>query len=378
MKILKVIKLIFLTLFLSLALFGSWVFYLVPATGLKSETIIWAEPKLAQIYVYGENAHFDFMDGFGQNVQILKDNERVYSNDPQFINKGLYMPSLSAGTYSIYAADLRVKAADDFYLDGYTITRNSSNLYYKFYNENGYLRLSVEQVSELPDDVYDIIINPGHGGNESGAVAGDYLEKNENLMAGIYMAELFSEYGLKVALTRDGDYFPGQIDVPSGDITPYALHGEVDLIYLSQAKYCLSSHLNGSPDGTWRGYQLYNSVRADSDWQYAIAAEYDAMGHIANDVLDGFGDMGIYKRYSQDDPATGRDYYYILREVGGIATTPIGYAEALPERDLRKGAESILLEHLFLNSDADRAYWDANWQGLVEAVVIGSLNYWGV
>lgn len=341
----------------------------------RAETIVWAEPSVDNIYVYGENAHFTLQPGFDVEVLLVKGKRRYFYSPAAFINRGLYLPKLESGRYRIFAADLRLLAPSGFELSGYTITRGGQNLHYRFYSEKGQLVLDVTAETVLPEEVFDVIIDPGHGGEDNGAAHRDRLEKMENLQSSLYMAELFNAAGLKAALARDGDYSPGLPGATEEDINPYVTDGRIYQSYNKQAKYYISNHLNG---GARRGWQLYRSVQADDGWQQAISAALLAYGHEPNDDFPGFGSAGIYRRYSQDDATTSRDYYFVLRETGGELTIPYRFAETHPQIDLRRGAEAMLVEYLFLDSNNDMKYWDENWQGLVEAVVKGCLRYWGV
>jgi len=50
-----------------------------------------------------------------------------------------------------------------------------------------------------------VVIDPGHGGVDSGAVGSDILEKDYNLQISRYMYDRFRELGIPVYLTRDSD-----------------------------------------------------------------------------------------------------------------------------------------------------------------------------
>ncbi|MCL1817274.1 MAG: N-acetylmuramoyl-L-alanine amidase [Clostridiales bacterium] len=349
-----------------------------PMVNRRAETIIWLEPELDDIYIHGENAHFTLLPGFGEDVLLVDGDTRFYCRPADFINQGFYLPKLSNGLYRVYAEDLCVLAPGDFEFSGYTITRGGENLFYRFYSEMGRLILSVASVNSLPEEVFDIIIDAGHGGSNNGATRRNHFEKDENLRSSLYMAQLFRQAGLKAALTRDDDIIPGQIGVAEADIDPYVRDGRVYQAYSTHAKYYISNHLNASTRAALRGWQLYRSVQANDGWQQAVSAVFDSFGHQPNNDFTSFGTNGIYRRYSQDDPASQSDYYYILRETGGIKTKPRNFATAHPEIDLRIGAESLLVEYLFLDNPPDFEYWEENWQGLVEAVVAGSLRYWGI
>ena len=53
--------------------------------------------------------------------------------------------------------------------------------------------------------VRKVIIDPGHGGTDSGATGNNLLEKDYNLLISKYMYDRFKELGVPVAITRDSD-----------------------------------------------------------------------------------------------------------------------------------------------------------------------------
>lgn len=50
-----------------------------------------------------------------------------------------------------------------------------------------------------------VVIDPGHGGSDSGALGNNLKEKDYNLMISKYMYDRFKELGIPVVLTRDSD-----------------------------------------------------------------------------------------------------------------------------------------------------------------------------
>ena len=50
-----------------------------------------------------------------------------------------------------------------------------------------------------------VVIDPGHGGEDGGAVGNGITEKNLTLDISKYMYDRFKELGIPVALTRDSD-----------------------------------------------------------------------------------------------------------------------------------------------------------------------------
>lgn len=52
-----------------------------------------------------------------------------------------------------------------------------------------------------------VVIDPGHGGSEPGAVSGDILEKNLNLDIGLRLKKVLEGRGVKVFMTREDDIY---------------------------------------------------------------------------------------------------------------------------------------------------------------------------
>ena len=57
-----------------------------------------------------------------------------------------------------------------------------------------------------------VVIDPGHGGVDSGAVGKEFLEKDYNLQISRYMYDRFRELGVPVYLTRDSDITLNPLD----------------------------------------------------------------------------------------------------------------------------------------------------------------------
>ncbi len=50
-----------------------------------------------------------------------------------------------------------------------------------------------------------VVIDPGHGGSDSGAVGNNKLEKDYTLLISKYMYDRFRDLGIPVAITREED-----------------------------------------------------------------------------------------------------------------------------------------------------------------------------
>lgn len=61
--------------------------------------------------------------------------------------------------------------------------------------------------SEKSGTLRTVVIDPGHGGHDSGAVSPYAREKDCNLAVGLKLREKLQKKGYKVVMTRDADYF---------------------------------------------------------------------------------------------------------------------------------------------------------------------------
>lgn len=143
------------------------------------------------------------------------------------------------------------------------------------------LDLTAAAVSDLPVDadpierpeprsngvgVGTIVIDPGHGGKEAGAVgpAGS-LEKDLTLQISRRLARLLERAGWRVLLTRNGDQL-----VPHDDRTSLANQSEADLF--------LSVHLNAVPTGSAAGAETYFLSLNATDDRARLSAERENQG----------------------------------------------------------------------------------------------------
>ncbi len=129
-----------------------------------------------------------------------------------------------------------------------------------------------------------VIIDPGHGGEDSGAVAQGVVEKSLNLDVGLRVAQLLRMHGVEVRLTREDDHF-----VPLEDRVRLAnaLPGAVFVsIHFNDASG------NGKAVGRASGIETYYCERKltpDSGWAWAslFGGKGSALGAQNQAIRDG-------------------------------------------------------------------------------------------
>ncbi|OVE78239.1 hypothetical protein BVX98_00785 [bacterium F11] len=141
-----------------------------------------------------------------------------------------------------------------------------------------------------------IVIDPGHGGKDSGAVGvRGTVEKNINLKVGLALAkELKKNKNLRVILTRDNDSFTSL-----SDRTEVANNAKADLF--------VSIHCNSSFSSKSKGFEVYIlSEEASDEAAEAVARKENSVvqlearkGEASSKLYDLLASMAVYNFINQ-------------------------------------------------------------------------------
>jgi len=293
----------------------------------------------------------------------------------ELINEGINLEDIKEGSYFIL-----LKYNDEYYslknttkyedLDYYTLTKNNKNYevsisFIKILDKE-YFVLNKEE-KKLPDDYYDIVIDPGHGGVDIGAKNGKAVESKINLEYSLLLKDKLEKLGLKVKLTREKDDF----------LDNYGDDGRVSIPYITKAKMLLSIHLNSAVKNVYDGgVEIY--VPNHTNINFAKRLAENIVNNTSTIYSKNKSDRikeGVYLRtLSKSDletmkkdaledgytpyenATTDSTYYYIIRETGGIITGAYidsrnPKKEANPYYNSNHGCESYLLEMGYISSD---------------------------
>lgn len=183
--------------------------------------------------------------------------------------------------------------------------------------------------------VRKVIIDPGHGGTDSGATGNNLLEKDYNLLISKYMYDRFKELGIPVAITRDSDTTLSPTDRVNTILNKFGNSSDIILI---------SNHVNsGGGEGAEVIYALRNRDT------------------LARRILENIGSTGqeTRKYYQRRLPSdTSKDYYFIHRNTGNL--------------------EPLIVEYGFIDDTKDVEFLKENYKELAEAVISAVANYIGV
>lgn len=241
--------------------------------------------------------------------------------------------------------------------------------------------------SRLPKDVYDIVVDPGHGGKDPGAQSGPYKESEVVLDLGKKVANALESAGYKVLLTRDGTE---DLNVNMA-YTEYDKDGRVNRTCASRAKLALSLHLNQNKHAGQNGVQIYKARQAGNDFAKSLADELVAFTALDYSTMGGRTEKGVYVRtfsnrelaaerskarrkgYTFYDATTSTDYYFMIREYGCLATGAYvdGRNPAYGANEYRtfpQGVESCLCELGFLSNEHDRQVLLNDQRGIAKAL----------
>lgn len=374
------------------------------------------EISLDNYYIFGN--HFNFNGCINEeltNAQLVLMNENQeielkveseYTNDKTCfyvsdkINDGIKLDDLEVGEYL-----LLIKSNEDYYsfinntkyddLKYYTITKNKKNnevkIMFDSADKKNYVKFKIKRAN-LPDNVYDIVIDPGHGGKDSGATAKlngkTYYESNLTLKISLLLKEKLESAGLKVKLTRDSDVFLSNYDKGGRSVIPNYYN----------SKLSISLHLNSSTGNQkYGGVEVYIPNDVNLDFAKIISTnmgnEIGISKRLTNKVSDGIyftyfdeydiesaNKSMIEKKMKPYDIKLGSPYMYMIREVGGICTHAYvddrnqDYGENM-YYDSNKVSEPYLIEMGYMNYEPDLIKIVNNPEKIVESLYNSLLEY---
>lgn len=322
------------------------------------------------------------------------------------INEAIELDKLALGNYYIL---LRLKLNNSsvpkmYFLvpeenlseiEYYTVTKNQENrkinigMLQRDIKDKIYKYLSVKVLeSELPEDVYDFVIDSGHGGKDVGERSGVYTEADIALNYAKDLKEKLEELGLKVKLTRDDENSSS-----FNYINMYDENGRITIACKSKAKYMISFHVNNG-NSNLTGLEIYAPTRSNLDFAKLMANKIIESGantysnntafkekegvyvwNFTNSVIKQFEKTAEKKGYEPYNITENTPYQYTIREVGGIATN--AYADGRNKNyskneyyNSRQGIECYQIELGYIKTDLDKILYnrEAYINSIVEAI----------
>ena len=266
------------------------------------------------------------------------------------INEGLYLENLAKDKYYVflkivfsnsevkyYSLENASKYTDTTY---YTITKNETNnkinINFSNYNNLPFMAISVEDIESLPDNVYDIAIDPAHGGKDLGAQNNGYYESDIVLKCAKNLKEKLEKSGYKVYLTRDGSESKTE-DMANN---MYNENGRINKVQESHAKILISLHVNSNSKKLSKGgIEVYapsncnldfakllaNNIVKKANTSYSTFSLYKQadgvyVHNFSDAEISAFKSRANSAKYEPYNITKTTPYLYMIRETGGIAT----------------------------------------------------------
>lgn len=181
------------------------------------------------------------------------------------------------------------------------------------------------------DEGVTICLDPGHGGNDSGAIGvNNVYEKNLTLKIAQYCKQELEKYNCHVVMTRTGDTNP-------------SLEERADYAKSQGAQYLISIHLNSSAGGGAVGAEVYypnthwrpNISQNGKNVAQAIQSQLVSLGLYDRGIKFRTIDTNIYPDPFRYDDSSVADYYGIIRNAK------------------YNGLTGLIIEHCFINNVSD-------------------------
>lgn len=321
-------------------------------------------------------------------LKYNKENNKIHFYLSNLINEGINLEKLSINSYFVF-----LKINDKYYtlmnnteygnLNYYSITDNkTTKLYFSKQNNIPYLKIDTFK-EKTSKDVYDIVVDAGHGGNDTGAISGNNKESEYTLKYAIELKKSLENLGYKVILTRENDKY----------LSPYGENGRAIIPQNVKAKYLISIHLNSIATGeNIHGVEVYAPYNTNLQFASNLAKNIVAIANTSYSNNKNYKVQdGVYIRtlteqdvnsaiqnaknlgYDIKKISTETNYLFMLRETGGIMTgayitnniSPYGNN---PYYNSNIGVESYLIELGYIINSEDINNLNINQQKYIEAI----------
>ena len=356
---------------------------------------------------------------------LEQDNNSYTFQTSEYINEGINLEKLPTGEYYLLIKttnqDENSNPITKYYslennsdykdLEYYTLTKDNKNnkidIEWNTYEQFPTLRFHIYE-TELPEDVYDITIDPGHDASDPGksiCLNGNniydpdyygycynggtlYTESDFNLEISQALKTKLESLGYKVTMTRNTleDYV--EIYDPMGSAT---------MANDTKSKFNFAIHHNSSGvDGGLsylNGTEIYIANDTNLDLAETLMQELISTANTSPSYrsLYKIAD-GIYQRFfteeeiAEDDvqpsnKTTDTIYYYYIREVGGISTHATNdgrYSPTYPKNEhynSNNTAEPYLFELGYIDNLTDLQNMINNQSGYADAIANALQKY---
>ena len=404
-------KKVLLFLFILLLAFGGYLLYDnyfnkgIPKLDVEEEKI-----DIDKLYIYGTHLNLNGKLVSDVNLDLVLYNGdfksyKINGTDSSFnlsdnINDGIDLENIPVGKYYVFLRSTSKDEEDNDVYRYYVLNNTTSykeTTYYTFSNNNSKIVINTDDyyetlmlnVTENDNDlVYDVVIDPGHGGMDSGANKNGKREADYTMKIAESLKTKLEDYGIKVKLTRTSDQLTLNETLPD-----YGTHGRSVIGHEVYAKYIFSIHLNSNSATSVRGLEIYTPANINYDFIKTMAktivtnANANYSTNRINKVSDGiytrtFTEADVKSSIKENeergrkpyDVSVGANYYFMIRETGGIMTGAYVDDRNAPkvlENPYYKsnvGCEAYLFELGYLTNNVDMENINNNMDKYTQAI----------
>lgn len=215
---------------------------------LKGEILAgFTNVKYVNLVMYGT-------DGKEEKIKLgyKEENGKIKFETSDMLNQGIDLEKMQINKWIMLVEIKEEKGKSKYYslqnnteyneITYYTITKNHKNNkidigFNTFETETRKVDCMMIDVknTHLPKNVYDIVIDPGHGGSDTGAKYGGYEEADLTIEYAKKVKKELEKLRLKVKITRDGTEDKENF----GTQTVYDEKGRVNVVRRFQSKVCI-------------------------------------------------------------------------------------------------------------------------------------------
>ena len=355
------------------------------------------------------------------DINVKRNTNKLSFDLDEEINRGLYLEEIDVGNYPMFLRFAYDKEKDNdskkkkenkeekydykyYVLENkteykkttyYTLKSNNKKIVINSDNDYNTMMMNIEENTNKK--IYDIVIDAGHGGIDSGALSNNkkYTESELCMKASVLLKNKLESSGYKVKLTREEDSL-----TENDYFDEYNEHGRAVIAREVDAKYLFSIHMNSSNSTKVRGFELYTAKNIDYTLAEKIAESitdntdippstnkinredagiytHNFSTYEINNTLEGYKLKG-YKAYNVTENS---NYLYMIRETGGFMTGAY-VDDSNPDKvginkyyNSNVGTESYLLEMGYLTNTKDLDILVNKQEEYIQAIATAIIDY---
>lgn len=379
---------------------------------------------VTEYYIYGttlnmkgtltiENLDFDKIELVLYNDKDFLEYEIEYDEDgnkvnfylSDLINEGLYLDNIEIDKrymfirttkeleekdnegnpqyeYKYYGLENKTEYPKTTY---YTMSKYNRKI--EINSDNTYQTMMLNIKENKDKEIYDIVIDAGHGGIDPGTTVNEQKETDFTLDIAKLLKEDLTKKGFTVKLTRDEDTLK-----EDEWFEEYGKNGRAQISHEVYAKYLFSVHLNSSTSSKVKGIEIYTpsdinydlaksiaeSIVDNTSLDYSIQKTYKRFNGVythnfSESEINSSNEKAIEKGQTPYDITTKSNYLYMIRETGGIMTG--AYVDDRNEKQQANdyynsniGTEAYLMELGYLSSENDLNIIKTEQKQIAEAI----------